>query len=158
MSNGKAVELHASNGVNMKTKRIKKNEIKRIWYLIDAKDKLLGRLATKIATLLRGKHKVTYSPDVDMGDGVVVVNCEKIRVTGKKPQEKVYKRFSGYPSGLKLEKLESLIKRRPHEVLRHAVDGMLPKNKIGRKMIKRLKLCVGSSHPYMAQKPRELKF
>lgn len=130
---------------------IKKDDVKRVWRLVDGKDRVLGRLATEVVTLLLGKHKSTYSPHVDAGDGVVVINCEKVRVTGKKAQEKQYKRFSGYPGGLKLESLESLKKRRPHEILRHAVNGMLPKNKLGRKMVKRLKIYVGDKHPHMAQ-------
>ena len=142
----------------MKTTYVRQEDVKRTWYLVDARDKILGRLATKIASLLNGKHKCAYSPHVDMGDGVVVVNCEKIRVTGKKLEEKMYKRFSGYPSGLKLEKMGSLLARRPHEVLRHAVEGMLPKNKLGRKMIKRLKLSVGEKHHHAAQKPKKLKW
>lgn len=141
----------------MKTKHVRKQDVKRAWYLIDAKDKVLGRLATKIAVLLRGKHKTSFSPHVDIGDEIVVINSEKVRVTGKKPQEKMYKRFSGYPGGLKLESLESLLKRRPHEVLRHAVNGMLPKNKLGRRMIKRLKVYAGTKHPHIAQKPKEIK-
>ncbi len=141
----------------MKTTYVRQEDVKRTWYLVDAKDRILGRLATKIASLLKGKLKVAYSPHVDMGDGVVVVNCEKIRVTGKKPQQKMYKRFSGYPGGLKLESLESLLKRRPHEVLRHAVKGMLPKNKLGRIMIKRLKVYAGDKHQHIAQKPKKIK-
>ncbi len=141
----------------MKTTYVKKEDVKRAWYLVDARDKILGRLATKIASLLKGKQEVSYSPHVDMGSGVVVVNSEKIRVTGKKLQQKMYKRFSGYPGGLKLESMESLLKRRPHEVLRHAVKGMLPKNKLGRKMIKRLKIYVGDKHQHIAQKPKEIK-
>ena len=140
----------------MKTTYVKKEDVKRGWYLVDAEDKILGRLATKIASLLKGKGKVTYSPHVDAGDGVIVINSEKVKVTGKKPQQKMYKRFSGYPSGLKLEKLESLLKRRPHEVLRHAVKGMLPKNKLGRQMIKRLKVYAGGKHPHAAQNPKTL--
>jgi len=143
-------------GVCMKTTYVRQQDVVRSWYLVDAKDKILGRLAAKIAALLKGKHKVSISPHVDEGDGVVVVNCEKVKVTGKKLQEKLYKRYSGYPGGLKLETLESLLKRRPHEVLRHAVKGMLPKNKLGSQMIKRLKLCVGEKHPHMAQKPKEM--
>lgn len=141
----------------MKTTYIRKEDVKREWFLIDAKDKVLGRIATKIATLLKGKHYRAYSPHVDMGSGVIVINAEKIRVTGRKTEQKMYKRFSGYPSGLKLERLESLLKRRPHEILRQAVNGMLPKNKLGRRMIKRLKTCIGDKHPHMAQKPREIK-
>jgi len=135
----------------MKTKHIKKEEITRIWYLMDAKGKILGRLATQIAILLRGKHKVEFSPQADLGDGVVVINAEKIKITGKKEEEKMYKSFSGYPGGLKLESLGSLRKRRPHEILKHAVSGMLPKNKIGRQMISRLKVYAGEKHPHMAQ-------
>ena len=141
----------------MKTTHVRQEDVKRSWYLIDAEGKILGRLATKIASLLNGKHKVTYSPHVDIGDGVIVVNSEKIRVTGKKPEQKMYKRFSGYPGGLKLEKFESLLKRRPNEILRSAVNGMLPKNKLGRKMIKRLKLYTGDKHPHIAQKPKTIK-
>ncbi len=141
----------------MKTTHVKKEEVTREWHLVDASDKVLGRLATQIATILIGKNKALYSPHVDSGDGVVVLNCEKIRVTGKKPEQKVYKRFSGYPGGLKLETYESLQKRRPHEALRHAVKGMLPKNKLGRLMIKRLKIYVGDKHPHMAQAPKPIK-
>ena len=141
----------------MKTQHLKKEDIERTWYLVDATDKVLGRLAAKIATLLLGKHKVAFSRHLDLGDGVIVVNCEKIKVTGKKPQQKVYKSFSGYPGGLREEKLESLMKRRPHEVLKHAVKGMLPKNKLGRQMIKRLKLYVGDKHGQEAQKPKQIK-
>ncbi|MBN1354449.1 MAG: 50S ribosomal protein L13 [Candidatus Omnitrophica bacterium] len=141
----------------MRTEYIKKEDVKRVWYIVDARDKVLGRLAAAIASTLKGKHKTLYSAHVDAGDGVIVLNCEKVRFTGKKLSQKEYKRFSGYPGGLKLEKLESLIARRPHEVLRHAVKGMLPKNKLGRQMIKRLKLYKGDKHPHAAQNPKELK-
>ncbi|MFH1593107.1 MAG: 50S ribosomal protein L13 [Candidatus Omnitrophota bacterium] len=141
----------------MKTTYVRNEDVKRKWHLVDAKDKILGRLATKIATVLMGKHRATFSPHVDSGDGVVVINCEKIKVTGNKLKAKEYKRFSGYPSGLKIETLETVLKKRPQDVLKHAVDGMLPKNKLGRKMIKRLKLCVGDKHPHIAQNPKELK-
>ncbi|UCD54792.1 MAG: 50S ribosomal protein L13 [Candidatus Omnitrophota bacterium] len=141
----------------MKTTYVRQEDVKRAWHLVDAKDKVLGRLATRIASLLKGKQKVAYAPHVDMGDGVVVINSEKIRVTGKKPQQKMYKRFSGYPGGLKLESLESLFKRRPHEILRYAVKGMLPKNKLGRLMIKRLKIYAGDKHKHIAQKPKKIK-
>jgi len=140
----------------MKTTYPKQDEIKTTWFLVDAKDRVLGRIATKIASLLKGKHKVTWSPHIDVGDGVIVVNCEKIKVTGKKLEQKIYKHYSGYPSGQREEKLESLLKRRPHEVLKHAVKGMLPKTKLGRKMIKRLKLYVGEKHEQTAQKPKAL--
>ena len=141
----------------MKTTYVRQEDVKRAWHLVDAKDKVLGRLATKIASLLKGKDQVSFSPHVDMGSGVVVINSEKIRVTGKKLKQKMYKRFSGYPGGLKQESLESLLKRRPHEVLRHAVNGMLPKNKLGRRMIKRLKIYVGDKHLHIAQSPKRIK-
>ena len=141
----------------MKTKHGTQEDVKREWYLVDAEDKVLGRLATKIASLLKGKHKATISPHIDGGDGVIVINAEKIRVTGKKSQTKLYKKFSGYPGGLRLEKFESLIERRPHEVLKQAVKGMLPKNKLGRRMIKRLKLYKGDKHSQASQKPKEIK-
>ena len=142
----------------MRTTYPKKESIKRTWYLVDAEGKILGRLATKIASILIGKHKVDYSPHLDMGDGIVVVNAGKIKVTGNKLEDKEYKRFSGYPGGLKLEKMERLLERRPNDILRTAVKGMLPKNKLGRQMIKRLKLQTGDTHSHMAQKPKELKF
>lgn len=141
----------------MKTTYPKQDEIKTTWFLVDAKDRVLGRIATKIASLLKGKHKVTWSPHIDVGDGVIVVNCEKIKVTGKKLEQKIYKHYSGYPSGQREEKLESLLSRRPHEVLKHAVKGMLPKTKLGRKMIKRLKLYAGEKHEQTAQKPKAIK-
>ena len=141
----------------MKTTYPKKESVKRAWHIVDAKDKVLGRLATKIASLLKGKHKTDYSPHLDMGDGVVVLNAGKIRVTGKKPEQKIYKRFSGYPGGLHTETYEKLIKRKPTDILHRAVKGMLPKNKLGSTMIKRLKLYVDDKHPHEAQKPRETK-
>jgi len=141
----------------VKTIHVRSEDIKRTWYVIDAGDKVLGRLATGIARLLNGKNKAEYSPHVDIGSGVIVINCDKIKVTGKKSQQKKYKRFSGYPGGLKEESLESLRKRKPQEVLRHAVKGMLPKNKLGRRMIKRLKIYVGDKHPHTAQMPKEVK-
>lgn len=142
----------------MKTAYMKQEEVVHKWFLVDAKDRVLGRLATKIASCLKGKHKVLYSPHVDCGDGVIVVNCEKVKVTGKKLEQKDYKRYSGYPGGLKLEKMESLLKRRPHEILKHAVKGMLPKNKLGSRMIKRLKVYAGETHFHTAQRPKEVKW
>jgi len=141
----------------MKTKYVRQEDVERAWYLVDASDKVLGRLATRIASLLKGKGKVSYSHHVDVGDGVVVINSGKIKVTGKKPEQKVYKRFSGYPGGLKLETYESLFKRRPPEVLRHAVKGMLPKNKLGKRMMKRLRVYADDKHDQAAQKPKAIK-
>lgn len=133
------------------TLTLKKTDVTRNWHLVDAKDRILGRIATQIASLLKGKHKKDLTPYIDMGDGVVCINADKIRVTGKKMEQKYYKRYSGYPSGLKEEQLEHLLKRRPADVIRHAVKGMLPKNKLGRHMFKRLKVYAGDRHPHQAQ-------
>lgn len=135
----------------MKTVMANKKNVKMKWHLLDASDKVLGRLAAQAAIFLIGKHKVDYTPHVDMGDGVVIINAEKVKITGKKMEQKFYKRFSGYPGGLKEEPLKHLIARRPTDVLRHAIDGMIPKNRLGRRMIKRLKIYVGSKNPHTAQ-------
>lgn len=132
---------------------LKNRDVTRTWHLVDVKDKVLGRIATQIASLLKGKHKILLTPHIDMGDGVVCINADKIRITGKKMEQKYYKRYSGYPSGLKEEQLEHLLKRKPTDVIRHAVKGMLPKNKLGRHMFKRLKVYVGDKHPHQAQLP-----
>jgi large subunit ribosomal protein L13 len=132
----------------------RKEDVKeRKWYLINAQGKTLGRLSTFIATLLMGKNKPTYTPHVDAGAGVIVINAEKIKVTGKKLEQKFYKRFSGYPHGLKLTPLKEKLKKRPDEVITHAVKGMLPKNKLARRMIVRLKVYRGEEHFHSAQKP-----
>ena len=121
------------------------------WHLVDATGKTLGRLATEIATLLMGKHKPSYSPHIDNGDYVVVVNAEKIRVTGKKLKQKIYYSHSGYPGGLKEITLGEMLKKHPERVIIYAVEGMLPKNKLGRKMLKKLKVYAGPTHPHGAQ-------
>jgi large subunit ribosomal protein L13 len=123
------------------------------WYLFDAKGQILGRLATKIAKVLMGKHKVTWQPHQDMGDNVIVTNASKILVTGRKEENKVYYRYSGYPGGLKKETLGSLRERKPENIIHHAVAGMLPKNRLGRAMIKKLYIYPGEEHPHEAQKP-----
>jgi len=130
---------------------LKNTDVVRAWHLVDAEDKILGRIATQIASLLKGKHKNNITPHVDIGDGVVVVNAGHIKVTGNKMSEKRYKRYSGYPSGLKEEPLEVLLKRKPTEVIRHAVKGMLPKNKLGSRMLKRLKVYADQKHPHQGQ-------
>jgi len=135
----------------------KKEEIKRKWYLIDAEGKILGRVATKIAEILMGKNKPTYTPNVDTGDFVVVINAEKVKVTGKKLLDKVYYKHSGYLGGLKKETLFSLLNRKPEFVIKHAVKGMLPKNKLARRMIKKLKIYRGCQHPHQAQKPEVIE-
>lgn len=140
----------------MKTYIAKDKDIQRSWYVVDAKDKILGRLAAKVASVLRGKDKVIYSPHQDTGDEVIVINASKVRTTGKKLSEKLYKSYSAYPGGLKLETLETVLKKRPEFVIRHAVKGMLPKNKLGDKLIKKLRVYAGESHPHTAQRPKAL--
>ncbi|MFN4227216.1 MAG: 50S ribosomal protein L13 [Candidatus Ratteibacteria bacterium] len=139
-----------------KTQIAKKEQIKRKWYLVDADGQILGRLASKVAKILMGKHKPIYTPNVDTGDFVIVINAEKIRVTGKKLTDKIYYKHTGYLGHLKEEKLISLLNRRPEAVIRFAVEGMLPKNSLGRKMLKKLKVYRGENHPHQAQKPEKL--
>ena len=123
------------------------------WYLIDAKDKVLGTLAVKIANILRGRNKTTYTPQCDTGDYVVVINAEKIAVTGQKESNKTYANFSGYQSGLHVRTLQELHQKHPEEILLRAVTGMMPKNNLSRHMLKKLHICVGGNHPYAAQSP-----
>ena len=141
----------------MKTSTVKPGEIQRDWYLVDAEGKTLGRLATQIADALRGKGKPVYTPHVDTGDFVIVVNAEKIRVTGKKLDEKMVYRHSGYPGGLKERTLREQLERRPTEVIRKAVKGMLPKNKLAAAQLRKLKVYAGPEHPHAAQAPKELE-
>lgn len=131
-------------------------DIQRKWHLIDAKDKVLGRLATRIAMLLMGKRKPNYTPHLDQGDFVVVINAEKVKLTGKKLQGKIYYSHSGYPGGLKEKTAEELLKKHPERVIELAVKRMLPKNKLGRKMLKRLKVYAGERHPHQAQNPHRI--
>jgi large subunit ribosomal protein L13 len=141
----------------MKTWNAKPNEIERGWQLVDAEGKTLGRLATRIADTLRGKDKPQYTPHVDTGDFVVVVNAEKVAVTGKKLDDKRYYRHSGYPGGLRSRTLREQLERRPEEVIRKAVKGMLPRNRLGRAQLRKLKVYAGPEHPHTAQAPKELK-
>ena len=141
----------------MKTYSAKPGEITREWYLVDAEGKTLGRLATQIADRLRGKCKPVYTPHVDTGDFVIVVNAEKIAVTGKKLDEKMYYRHSGYPGGLRERTLREQLERQPTEVLRKAVKGMLPRNKLGRAQLTKLKIYAGPDHPHEAQAPTPLE-
>jgi large subunit ribosomal protein L13 len=140
----------------MKTWNAKPHEVERRWYLVDAEGETLGRLSTRIADLLRGKGKPTYTPHVDTGDFVVVVNAEKVAVTGKKLQQKRYYRHSGYPGGLRERTLATQLERRPTEVIRTSVKGMLPRNKLGRAQIGKLKIYAGPDHPHQAQQPEPL--
>ncbi|MDX6593043.1 MAG: large subunit ribosomal protein [Gaiellales bacterium] len=141
----------------MKTYSAKPREIEQGWYLVDAESRTLGRLATEIADLLRGKGKPQYTPHVDTGDFVVVVNAEKIHVTGKKLEQKIYYRHSGYPGGLRERTLAEQLARRPEEVIRKAVKGMLPKNRLAAVQLKKLKVYAGPEHPHTAQNPVPLK-
>ena len=141
----------------MKTYTAKPGEIEREWFLVDAEGKTLGRLATRIADTLRGKGKPAYTPHVDTGDFVVVVNAEKIAVTGKKLDEKIYYRHSGYPGGLRSRTLREQLDRRPEQVLRIAVKGMLPRNRLARAQINKLKIYAGPDHPHEAQAPQPLE-
>ena len=141
----------------MKTYSAKPGEIVREWYLVDAQGQTLGRLATQIAATLRGKRKPEYTPHCDVGDFVVVVNAEKISVTGNKLADKKYYRHSGYPGGLRVRTLAEQLERRPEEVIRHAVKGMLPRNRLSRKQLTKLKIYAGPDHPHTAQKPQPME-
>lgn len=141
----------------MKTFSAKAHEVKRDWYIIDATDKVLGRVATEIARRLRGKHKAEYTPHVDTGDYIVVINAEKITVTGKKFKEKMYYRHSGHPGGIKSISFNKLQEKNPERVIELAVKGMLPKNVLGREMYRKLKVYAGGEHPHTAQQPKTLE-
>jgi len=142
--------------MKMKTFMAKKEGIEHAWYCIDAAEHILGRLAARVATILQGKHKPTYTPHVDTGDFVVVVNADKIGVTGKKLAQKEYRYFTGYPSGLRSRTLEDLLEKRPEKVIRLAVRRMLPKSKLGDSMFRKLKVYAGPDHPHAAQQPSTL--
>ena len=141
----------------MKTYSAKPKELEQHWYLVDAEGQTLGRLATRIADTLRGKRKPAYTPHIDTGDFVVVVNAEKIAVTGKKREDKIYYRHSGYPGGLRERTLGEELERRPTEVLRKAVKGMLPRNRLARQQLNKLKVYAGPDHPHQAQDPQPLR-
>ena len=129
-------------------------EVERRWYVVDAEGKTLGRLSTEIARVLRGKHKARYTPHVDVGDFVVVVNADRVVVTGRKAEQKVYRRHSGYPGGMKETSYEQMLERKPEEILRKAVRGMMPKTRLGRQQFRKLKLYAGPEHPHEAQNPQ----
>jgi large subunit ribosomal protein L13 len=141
---------------NAKTYTPRESEIERRWYVVDATDETLGRLATRIARVLEGKHKPTYAAHLDTGDHVIVLNAAKITVTRDKLESKVYQRHSGYPGGFKEETLGHLLARRPEEVIRRTVKGMLPHNRLGTQQLRKLKVYAGSEHPHQAQKPEPL--
>ena len=142
----------------MKSYIAKPAEVERKWYVIDAEDKTLGKIASEVASILRGKKKPIYTPHVDTGDYVIVINAEKVRVTGKKEEQKIYKSHSGYPGGLKETTLRELRAKKPEEIIRHAVKGMMPTGKLGRQIFKKVKVYAGPEHPHTAQNPEEWTF
>lgn len=140
----------------MKTYTVKAGEIEREWWVVDARDEILGRLASRVARVLRGKHKPTYSPHLDVGDHVIVINAEEIRLTGRKAEQKTYFRHSGFMGGDKEIPFQRMLERYPERVIERAVKGMLPKTNLGRKMAKKLRVYAGPEHPHEAQGPRPL--
>ncbi len=143
--------------IGMKTFSATPSDIKRDWYLIDAKDKILGRLATEVARRLRGKHKAEYTPHMDTGDYIVIINAEKIKVTGKKENDKIYYHHTGYPGGIKSIKYKDQMVKAPTQIIEKAIKGMLPKNPLGREMFKKLKVYAGTDHMHAAQQPKVLE-
>jgi large subunit ribosomal protein L13 len=141
----------------MRTLTPKLDQIQHDWYVIDAADQVLGRISTKIATILRGKHKPYFTPHLDTGDFVVVINAEKVKLTGNKELQKIYSRYSGYPSGLKNIPYKRMLEEKPEHIIKHAVKGMLPKNALGRQIIQKLKIYAGGEHPHQAQNPKPLE-
>lgn len=141
----------------MSTSVAKKHEVQKDWYVVDLEEKVLGRAASEIARVLRGKHKAIYTPSVDTGDFVIVLNAEKVRLTGNKLSQKKYYRHSGYTGSLKTTTAAQLLEKAPEELIRKAVKGMLPKNKLGRQMYRKLKVYCGADHPHQAQQPKELQ-
>jgi large subunit ribosomal protein L13 len=145
--------LFITQGVFMSTYIAKKGEVERQWVVLDAKDQVLGKLAVQVASILRGKTKPEYTPHTDVGDFVVIINAEKVKLTGNKMEQKTYWRHSGYMGGIKSATARDILKKKPEELIKHAVKGMLPKNSLGRAMFRKLKVYVGENHPHEAQKP-----
>lgn len=141
----------------MSTQAAKKIEVQKDWFVVDLKDQVLGRAAAKIAHVLRGKHKAIFTPHVDTGDFVIVLNADKVRLTGNKLADKKYYRHTGYPGGIREITAGKLLEKRPEDIIKKAVKGMLPKNKLGRQMFKKLKVYAGSDHPHAAQQPKSLE-
>jgi len=146
------------SNLHFTTKHANAATVQRQWHVVDGTNQTVGRMCAKIAAMLRGKHKASYTPHVDTGDYIIVINCEKVVFTGNKQEQKIYDTYSGYPGGRKEETAESLMKRRPEVVIERAVKGMLPKNRLGRQMYKKLFVYTGAEHPHKAQQPKELKF
>ena len=153
---GNFLDLEVSVDSSPKTKFFKEEEVQQKWYLVDANGKTLGRVASQIAHIIRGKHKPSFTPNADLGDYVVVINAEKVVVTGKRQELKEYYHNTQYPGGARFESFRDVLKRKPISVVEHAVKGMMPHNRLGRQMIKKLKVYTGSSHPHDAQKPETL--
>ncbi len=146
------------NTLSYKTRSAKKEEVVRKWYIIDAEGEVVGRLCSRIAHVLRGKHKPEYTPHVDCGDYVIVINAEKVRFTGQKMDRKEYLRYTGYPGGQRKTTPRELLDKKPEEIIEHAVRGMLPKNRLGRQMFKKMFVYAGEEHPHKAQKPEAFNF
>jgi len=140
------------------TRFIKTEDADRKWYIVDANDQVLGRLASNIASIIRGKHKPIFTPNMDTGDFVIVINAEKVKLTGKRAFDKTYFSHSGYPGGVKTITITEMLQKKPEFVIENAVKGMLPKNRLGRKLIKKLKVYAGENHPHTAQQPETLSF
>lgn len=136
------------------TKSFRKEDVVRDWWVVDATDMTVGRLSTQVARLLRGKHKAIFTPHVDTGDFVIVINADKVKLEGKRLEKKEYFSHSGYPGGVKIEKFRDLIKTNPEKIIENSVSGMLPKNRLGRQIIKKLKVYAGNEHPHIAQQPK----
>lgn len=146
------------SNLHFTTKHANEATVQRTWYVVDGTNQTVGRMCARIAAVLRGKNKPYYTPHVDCGDFVIVTNADKVKFTGNKMEEKLYQNFSGYPGGLKEESAQDLIRRRPEAIVERAIKGMLPKNRLGRKMFKKLFVYAGNEHPHKAQQPKELKF
>ncbi len=146
-----------SKTLSFKTYSAKPTEVEKVWYVIDAENQVLGRLAVQIATVLRGKHKPQFTPHIDTGDFVVVTNAEKVALTGKKQDDKTYFSHSHYPGGVRIEKVKDVLRKKPEKVIEHAVWGMLPHNNLGRQLFRKLKVYAGTDHPHAAQCPVEMK-
>jgi large subunit ribosomal protein L13 len=154
---GFKTKIKMSN-LHFTTKHANEATVQRNWYVVDGTNQTVGRMCSRIAAVLRGKNKAYYTPHVDCGDFVIITNADKVKFTGNKFDQKFYQNFSGYPGGLKEEAARDLIKRRPEAVVERAIKGMLPKNRLGRKMFKKLFVYAGDQHPHSAQQPKELKF
>lgn len=144
--------------LSYKTKSANNGTVKKEWYVVDAEGQTLGRFASKVANILRGKHKTNFTPHVDCGDNVIIINAEKVRFTGNKMNDKDYVFYSGFPGGQRFESAKSLLEKRPTYIVEHAVDGMLPNNKLGREIFRNLFVYAGSEHPHAAQQPKPLTF